>query len=455
MKQPYTDGRKYLLDLFAEHPELGIKTVARLAYGQRPELFKNLNAAYGSARRIVGSMTGKKPVPGFERAPGGNIPKEGFSFDEDKGGAAVAVSVSRDIRTLEDLLAFAKVDQDVWEVQRYVVNKWDMGYKDTDGEAQAKPLYQIKAWLQRRRIIERTKEIVNKLLEEFRKQAPTHTGKPVKRKGCLLELSIFDLHLGKLCWAPEVGSSYDVRIAESGFYEAIDALLERAKGFPIERILLPTGNDFFNVDGHANQTTAGTPQREDGRWQKSFIVGRKMLVDTILRLRKIAPVDVVMISGNHDTERVFYLGDTLAGWFHKTDGVTVDNSPTMRKYYRWGASLIGFTHGGEEKHKDLPLIMATEKPKEWAETKFRELHLGHWHHKSEIHWQPVQEFNGIRVRVIPSLCPADDWHRLKGYEGLRAAEAYVWDREQGCIGSFSYTPEVMANGDPVYKRYPK
>lgn len=371
----------------------------------------------------------------------GKPPKEGFEFTVQNDSAS-AVSVSYEIRTLEDLLKFAEVDPDVWQAERLVVNKWDMGYKDSDGVAQTKMLYQIKAQLKRCRVIERTKEIVAQLLSEFAKKSPVVKAAPKPNKsGVLMEISICDLHLGKLCWAPEAGEHYDVRIAESGFNEAVSALLDRAHGFKVEKFLLPIGNDFFNVDGKDNQTTAGTPQREDGRWQRSFVIGRKMMTDAINRLREIAPVDVVMVSGNHDTERVFYLGEALQGWFSRTAGVNVDNSPRMRKYYSWGKNLIGFTHGNEERHRDLPLIMATEMPKEWAATKFREFHLGHWHHKKDIHFQPTAEYQGIRVRMLPSLCPADDWHRLKGYEGLRAAESFLWDSAQGCVGSFSFTPE--------------
>lgn len=367
--------------------------------------------------------------------------KEHLTFEE-SGTSAVASSLSRDIRTLNDLLNYAGVDRTVWEVERYVVNKWDMGYKDKAAEAHSHPLFQVKAWLRRMVTVERTRGLIMDMLGEFRKQAPAqpriHSKPP--RDGCLLEISIFDLHLGKLCWAPEVGQHYDAKIAQSGFTEAVEALLDRAKGFPVSRILLPTGNDFFNVDNQNETTASGTPQTEDGRWQKTFAMGRKLMVDAIERLRSVAPVDVLMVPGNHDTERLFYLGEVLDGWFSKTPDVQVNNSPTMRKYYRFGNNLLGFTHGKEEKHSNLPLIMATEAGKDWAETKFREVHIGHWHHRKELYFNASEEFNGIRVRIIPSLCPADDWHTLKGFSGLRSAEAYVWSPTDGCVGNFSYNP---------------
>ena len=39
------------------------------------------------------------------------------------------------------------------------------------------------------------------------------------------------------------------------------------------------------------------------------------MVTAIDYLKEIAPVDVVVISGNHDYERMFYAGDVIAGWY--------------------------------------------------------------------------------------------------------------------------------------------
>jgi hypothetical protein len=425
-----------LKSLLSEHPDWGRRRIAKhFGWGEK----KTRNA-------IARSKGLKKPSGGQPQKP--KPSDESLTFEE-RGNRGELTSVSRSIRTLDDLLAYAEVDRTIWEVDRYVVNKWDLGYVESSGEAKALPLYQIKAWLKRNVAVEHSRQLIGEMLKAFREEAPVRPAVRYKKRddGCLLEVSIFDLHLGKLCWGPESGTNYDSKIACSGFNDALEALLQRSAGIPVSRILFPVGSDLLNVDGMANETTAGTPQREDGRWQKSFVASRKLMVDAINRLREIAPVDVVVVPGNHDRERAFYLGDSLSGWFSRTGGVNVNNAPTLRKYFQFGKNLIGLTHGNEEKLHNLPLIMATEEPKMWAETRFREFHCGHWHHKKDIHFQPTQEFNGIRVRLIPSLCPADDWHRMKGYEGLRAAEAYVWDATQGCVASFSYSPPEDSEGE--------
>lgn len=242
--------------------------------------------------------------------------------------------------------------------------------------------------------------------------------------------------MGKACWAPEVGESYNLDIARRQFNEAVDDLLAKASAFDPARILLPVGNDFFNVDNASQSTAKGTPQTEVGRWQESFVPGRQLIAQAVDRLLEVAPVHIVMVSGNHDLTRVFYLGDALGCWFSHTEDVVVDNAPTLRKYVQWGRNLIGFTHGSEEPHINLPLIMATEQPEAWATSKFREWHVGHWHSRKRKFFLPLEEQNGITIRVIPSLSASDAWHKSKGYQGMRAAEAFYWDQDCGCIAEF-------------------
>jgi predicted transcriptional regulator len=404
------------------------------SYGQR-KIAKELRLSHTTVFRILKKIRGQT-----------NSEQEEVKSEISDGHQSL-VSVSPNIKTLDDLLNYCEVDRAEWEVERFIINKWEVGAKVNDVLI-AKPLFQVKAWLRQRKDVLHLKKVMDGLLEAFKRPEYVTRGvgsciepQPKRVIGCnALELSIFDLHFGKLCWGPEVGTHYDMKIAKSTFSDAVEALLERSKGFEIGQVVMPIGNDFFNSDNARGTTTAGTPQDNDGRWQKSFLDGRKMMVQSIERIAQVAPVHVVIVTGNHDTERMFYLGDVLSAWFRNLSNVHIDNSPAQRKYFKWGKCLLGFTHGNNEKHTNLPLIMATEQPQLWADSKFREFHLGHWHSKKEIHFQPVIEQNGIRVRVIPSLCPSDAWHKTKGYEGLRSAEAFVWHPTQGNIAQFSHTP---------------
>jgi hypothetical protein len=72
-------------------------------------------------------------------------------------------------------------------------------------------------------------------------------------------------------------------------------------------------------------------------------------------------------------------------------------------------------------------------------TKFREIHIGHLHHKREIKFMSTQEVKGIVLRYMRSLSGTDAWHNLKGYKGaIQACEAFIWDENQGMICQFSH-----------------
>jgi hypothetical protein len=284
---------------------------------------------------------------------------------------------------------------------------------------------------------------IHEELLSLMEQAQKNSNKPVKIErpktpsGNALEVNISDHHFGKLAWGIETGGRpYDVKIAIAMYKRALGALIERSKGYTYDEILFVVGNDLLNSNDAENKTAHGTIVTTDGRYHKTFRNVRETLVDAIEELRKIAPVKVFLVYGNHDTLSAYHMGDSLACYFHKYTDVTIQNEPTYRKYYQFGKNMLLLTHGDKGKREDFPLLMATEQPKMWADTMFREAHTGH------IHQTKLQEWHGVRVRVLPALCPPDDWHSEEAYVGqLRSAEAYIWNREEGLLSIVFYNDD--------------
>ena len=277
-----------------------------------------------------------------------------------------------------------------------------------------------------------------KVIAKQELQRRLQAAKPSKDTGLMLEISTPDLHAGKLCWPPESGGApWDVAISIATFERAIEVLLERTKNFEFSEVLLCIGNDALNSDNPEGTTTSGTSVSNDGRFHRTFQRVRTMMVHTVERLRKIAPVRILCCPGNHDQNTAYFLADSLDCYFNADPGVTVENAPISRKYVRWGKCLIGFCHGHEERKEDLALLMASERPKDWAETLFREWHTGHFHKVQN------QEFHGVRVRILSALCSQDDWHSQKGYvNNLRTAQAFVWSKTEGLISEVFYNADA-------------
>jgi len=350
------------------------------------------------------------------------------------------------IKTLDKLLEVAEIDLDIWKVKDFVVNKWDVTSWKKENP-QTIQNFQVKARLEKD---VQTSEVIN-IEKVFADMAQTYkppilnvTPKIQKKseENNLLEISIFDLHLGKLCWGKETGEDFDVKIASTRFKNAIETLLRHASGFKYNRILFPLGNDFFNSDTILNTTTKGTPVDEDLRWRKTFSLGVKLLIDGINILKQIGvPIDVLIIPGNHDLERSYYMGSYLEAWFNNDPQVNVNNNATLRKYYNFGDVLLGFTHGSEEKESSLPLLMATdvESKPYWSDTKYHEWHLAHIHRKRNIKYSVtdnkeriLNEDLGVTVRYLSSLAGTDQWHFSRGFIGsIKAADAFIWNDKLG------------------------
>jgi hypothetical protein len=344
------------------------------------------------------------------------------------------------ICTLEQLVAHCKVDLDTWEVERFVVNKWEVGAKNLAGKIEVEPLYQVKAWLKKKKAVVAAREEIDYLLKKLEYGAPVYpyiTASPAPT-GNLLEISIPDAHFGKLAWGQETGhENYDAKIAERLFKDAFAALLQRTSVYKFDRVLLIPGNDFLNANNNENTTANGTPQSCDGRQHKTFRTACETTIWTIERSLDIAShVDVLPIPGNHDPDAIFYLSEVLTAWFRNCDRVHIDNAPTSRKFYQWGDVGLMFTHKGgkgQQQAQRNRLLMATERRKMWGETRFNEIHTG------DLHQVRLEEEFGVRVRILPSLCPPDAWHAASGYTGnWRSAEAYVWNRTDGLLSTAYY-----------------
>lgn len=271
----------------------------------------------------------------------------------------------------------------------------------------------------------KTEEEIKKDIEEF---AATYSPavSSIKRKAITkdrvaYEISLPDIHYGKL-------TELNIKAMEEQFLTVIEDLVSKAAGLNIEKFILPIGNDGMNSEGLRLTTTNGTPQHDSTGWRETFRGYWSLITTAIDFLKHLAPVHVVVVSGNHDYERMFYAGDVIAGWYRNDRNVTVDNSMNSRKYVEYGNNMILFTHGDKEKSSNLPLIMATEQPEMFSRCKVREVHCGH------LHKEKVDEYRGIKVRFIPSICALDDWHKMMGYEALRTAQGFIWSYTNGLEG---------------------
>ena len=270
-------------------------------------------------------------------------------------------------------------------------------------------------------------EIFSSLKEELLEDLKTITKPKITKLrdnvgDILYEISLPDYHFGK-----DDGRTIKKQLDD--YVYSVARLHKKAESIGISKFLLPVGNDLFNSDNLEYTTTKGTPQKDNSQWQLSFRAGTLAVIKSVNYLLQFAPVDIVIVQGNHDYQKSFYLGEIINAYFLGNKDVNVNNNiNSPRKYYQYGNCLLGFTHGDKEKPQDLPLLMAVEEPIAFSKTIYKEWHIGH------IHKHVHDEYQGIGVKVLPSLCGQDEWHKKMGYTSKRKAQAYIWNFVTGLEG---------------------
>ena len=271
---------------------------------------------------------------------------------------------------------------------------------------------------------------------------------PIEAPGARLQelmacYPVGDHHLGMLSWGEETDNSYDLKIGESMLQGATDYLI---KSMPsASACLIVFLGDFMHYDSFTAETpTAHNKLDADSRFPKmvraSFRAMRYLIEKA---LGKHFHVHVIVEVGNHDLSSSTFLMEALANIYESETRVTIDTSPMHFHYYRHGQNLIGTHHGHGVKMAQLPLIMATDRKKDWGETTHRMWWTGHIHHAKTQANVSQEDFSGCTVESFRILAPKDAWHAQKGYRPTRGMQAILLHEKYGEKARHTVTPEMF------------
>lgn len=380
---------------------------------------------------------------------------------DDGKGTAVVTTRSLDIKTIDDALRVAEVDLDVWDVERSKINSWEVtiGAKGTNtGRPQTYTNFQVTLWLRR---IAGPVLALREILDKIESKSPVCPNIRYPTESILiskkaagvqreLEISLSDIHLGLRAFAGDSDIDWNIFDAEAMTMDVLDKLLLLAEPYgPFERIILPFGNDFLHSDNVYNTTTAGTVQPEADAWKQSLIRGEYLAIAMIDRLKKVAPVKVYSVPGNHAMHTEISMARTLFAWYHNDENVEIDAGFSSFKFHDYGVNLIGFEHGHSIRQTlRLAGLMANSCRLLWEKARYCEWHLGDQHRKGSGRPSTMAE-QGVSVEFLPSLVPANSWHKIHAFNyQKRAGMAFVWDKTAGPVARVqanidSYTSKIM------------
>jgi metallophosphoesterase superfamily enzyme len=245
-----------------------------------------------------------------------------------------------------------------------------------------------------------------------------------------VEISIADYHLAK----KTVDGDNSPQARAQRYFDVAQSLINKVvSNYHIDTVVLPISNDFFHTDNYQHQTTNGTPQDTIMSYSEEYELGFDILVKTINMLRQYASqVVVVLVQGNHDRTKSFYLAHALDVFFKEAIDVDFIREHSIIKGITLGNTFIGWHHGNC-KLEDLPLLFAThpQYSQSFGNAKYREVHTGDKHHYM------AKEVKGVRIQQMPSLSGTDRWHLDNNFvHSVRAALALVYDMELGKIAEF-------------------
>jgi len=253
------------------------------------------------------------------------------------------------------------------------------------------------------------------------------------KDGHLLVVDPADVHIQKLATVFETGDEYNSQIACQRVREGVEGLIQKSKGFNIDKILFVGGNDILHTDNNKRTTTSGTPQDTDVNWYTAFSIAKNLYIEVIDRLLEVADVHFVHNPSNHDWQFGTLLADVIQTYYRNCSSITFDCDLQHRKYYKYGKNLIGTTHGDGAKNDLLPLLMATEQPNMWSETKHRYVYTHHVHHKVS------KDYIGVTVEALRSPSGTDGWHHRSGYTGVpKAVEGFIHHPEYGQVARLTH-----------------
>jgi len=277
-------------------------------------------------------------------------------------------------------------------------------------------------------------DIKDELIEEMKKYAPKYPKlKRSKMKDShLLVIDLADVHIGKLADSFETGEEYNNQIAVQRVKEWVQGILDKAGGFPINRILVVWGNDVLHFDTPKWTTTWWTVLDTDGTWYSNYKTAQRLLIEVLEQLIAVADVDFLFCPSNHDFMSGFMLCDSLSAWFNNNKNITFDVDMKHRKYYDYGSSLICVTHGDGAKQADMPLLMASETPLR-SQCDKRYIYSHHLHHKVS------KDYIGVTFETLRSPSWTDGWHHRNWFTLTpKALEWFIHHPEHGQIARITH-----------------
>jgi hypothetical protein len=295
---------------------------------------------------------------------------------------------------------------------------------DEDGNIK---LQWVKTDVEKESQTEALRELVGSLVDELPKFQKIDFNQSFVSEDLMAVYPLGDPHIGMKAYKDEAGDDWDLETSQKVFCGVFDRLVKTAPS--CEKAVIVNLGDYFHRDNVAGVTERHRHTLDtDGNYMMMVDTGLKIVIQMInSALEHHHTVKVINIIGNHDDTGAMFLQAALKHMYENEPRVEIDCTSSVFQYFQHGSSFFGVHHGHTCKADKLPLVMATDRPKEWGNSEYRYWLTGHIHHDTR------KEYSGCSVESFRTLAAKDAYAYSGGYRAGQDSKALVIHKHYGEI----------------------
>jgi hypothetical protein len=159
------------------------------------------------------------------------------------------------------------------------------------------------------------------------------------------------------------------------------------------------------------------------------VYARVMRTIIDMALVKAKNVDIIINQGNHSRTNDIWMATLLREVYKDSGRVNVLNNHSPFIGYRMGNTFVMTHHSDKAKPNRLAQVMTTDFRKDYGETEFHYVDIGHIHHHMRSAEHP-----GVIIESWNILAPADKWAHDNGYRSRQSISVVNRSRKYGDVG---------------------
>jgi hypothetical protein len=298
-------------------------------------------------------------------------------------------------------------------------------YYNADGKPSAQ---WVKSAIDPERYAELIQEAIGAFLEEVPRLNPPPS--PLDFQDDVIPwIQIGDAHIGMLAHADEVGENFDLKIGVNELTTAIFKLIDELPS--CERMVINDLGDMTHYENFSATTEAsGHALDFDSRFPK-MIRAYSYVMRAIIEkaLSKAKHVDVIINQGNHSRTNDIWMAEMLRVAYGHTDRVHILNNDSVFIAYRMGKTLVMVHHSDKCRPNKLVGVMTTDFRKDFGETEFHYIDIGHIHHH-----MVSKEHPSVFIESFNNLAANDRWAHDAGYRSRKSITVVLRSKKYGEVG---------------------